>query len=89
MEASGMTSERDGHILPFTRKTSFYEIIFDSLFFGVKCLVQDITDSICCLADSTTFFGREILESLEDNSEFTSLSEDGVLILYKRLFSLE
>ena len=89
METASLFLERDCHIFPFTRESSLDGIAFDTSFLSIKCLSEYITDIVGSLPDSSTFFWGQILESLEDDREFTSFSEDGVFVLDKRLFCLE
>jgi hypothetical protein len=89
MEASSIACERYGHIFPLSLESCFDELAFYTVFLSIKCLSEYITDIVRCLTDSSTFLWTEILESLQDKSEFTIFSKYRVLVLYQCLFCLE
>lgn len=52
-------------------------------------MIQDITEFVGPLSDCGFFLIGEILESLEYDSEFSSLSEYGVLVLDEGFFGCD
>jgi hypothetical protein len=86
MEGSLLSLERYGDIFFFALESCIYEIFFDPESLHFERISDDVSRLIGCLADTPTFFWREILESLEYCSEFARLTEYLIAIVDESSF---
>ena len=81
MEASFFSQNRYRHICLFSRESLCNQVFFDPHAFCLERVRDDIASLIRCLTDSATILGSEILESLENGSEFSRFSQDSIAIV--------